>query len=466
MLDNFGSNLQKALGKLKGKKKLTEDNIADGMREIRRALLEADVNIKVTKEFVKKVKEKSLGEKVIDSVDPSQQIVKIVQDELTELLGGTDSVELNIQESGTTVILMAGLQGAGKTTTCGKLAMMLKKQNKKIMLVAADLKRPAAVEQLRVLAGQVGVDFFIEEGKTPPEVCKAGVKKAKAEEYDIVILDTAGRLHVDEELMDEVSAVAKYTSPHEILLVVDSMTGQDAVNSAATFNERLELSGLILTKLDGDTRGGAALSLRTVTGKPIKFVGMGEKLDRLEVLHAERMAGRILGMGDVVTLVEKASELIDEDEAMGLMQKMMSGKFGLDDLISQMNKIKKMGPLKHVMKMMPGMGDMMEGMDMEDSEAEMKRTEAIVQSMTAKEKASPDMINTSRRRRIAQGCGRSTKDIQALLKQFNGMRKMMKNFAPMMGGAAPGAEGGEVPKGLSSKEIREMRKKLMKGKRS
>jgi len=463
MLDNFGSSIQKALNRFKGKQKLTEENISEGMREVRRALLEADVNIKVAKSFVKKVKEKALGDKVIDSVDPSQQIVKVVQDELTELLGGTENTALQLRSEGeSTVILMAGLQGAGKTTTCGKLALLLKKQGKKVMLVAADLKRPAAIEQLRVLSEQVGVSFFIEDGKSPPEVCRAAVKKAKAESYDIVILDTAGRLHVDQELMDEVSAVSRNTQPDEILLVVDSMTGQDAVNSAAAFNERLELSGVVLTKMDGDTRGGAALSLRSVTGKPIKFVGVGEKLDRLEVLHADRLAGRILGMGDVVSLVEKASQVIDEDEAMGLMQKMMSGNFGLDDLISQMGKLRKMGPLKHLMKMMPGMGQLMDGVDMEDSEAEMKRTEAIVQSMTAKEKKNPDCINTSRRRRIAMGCGRTTKDIQQLLKQFQGMRKMMKGFAPMMGGAMANPE--EAPKGLSREEIRKMRKQLMKKK--
>lgn len=457
MLEGLSRSIQSALGGLRGRK-LTEENIADGLREVRKALLEADVNIKVVKRFIKAVKTQALGDKVLESVDPSQQIVKIVHDELVEILGGEGQPGLTLVDDGPTVILMAGLQGAGKTTTCGKLAHWLKAQGHHPLLVAADLQRPAAVEQLKTLGRQLEVPVHADVGSTPPVVCREAVEKAADYGADVVILDTAGRLHVDDALMHEVAAVAQATRPHEILLVVDAMTGQDAVSSASAFNQRLELTGVILTKLDGDTRGGAALSLREVTGKPVKFAGMGEKLDRLEPFHPDRLAGRILGMGDVVTLVEKAQDVINEDDAMGLMEKMMSGKFGLDDMIEQMRRLKKLGPLKHVMGMLPGMSGMLGDGDIEKGEEEMARFEAITQSMTPAERANPELIDSSRRQRIARGSGRASKDIQQMLKQFLQMRKMMRQMMPAM---APGGDGG-APQGLSRDEIRKMRRQMMR----
>ncbi|MGE4159423.1 MAG: signal recognition particle protein [Planctomycetota bacterium] len=451
MLGALSASLQKTLGKLRGVKTLTEENVQEGLRDIRRALLEADVHFLVAKSFVDSVKGKVIGTKLVEGVDPSQQFVKALHDELTAFLGG-EHQPLARSTKGPTVILMAGLQGSGKTTTCGKLSRMLKEEGRKVLLVAADLQRPAAVEQLRILGRQLGVDVHAEGGKSPPEVCRQAVERAGREGFDTVILDTAGRLHVDEDLMREVEAVSKATSPHETLLVMDSMTGQDAVQSAEVFSKRLSLTGLILTKLDGDTRGGAALSLRHVTGQPIRFLGMGEKLDKIEPLHPERLAGRILGMGDVVTLVEKAQSAISEDEAMGLMQKMVSGKMGLDDLVNQMRMIKKMGPLKSVLGLLPGVGSMLKDADLEQGEEEMARLEALVQSMTPEERRQPDLIDSSRRARVARGSGRSTKDVQNLLKQFQGMKRMMRSIAPM---AQPGA-------GMDKDKLRAMRREMMK----
>ena len=428
MLDSISSGFQNLVRRLGGKGRLTEDNVKDALREVRLALLEADVNLGVARDFIKAVKARALGEDVISGVDPGQMIVKIINDELTSLMG-PEAAPLTFADKPPTVILMAGLQGSGKTTTCGKLAAHLKKQQKKVMLVAADLQRPAAVEQLKVLGRDLEVPVHAEEGKTPPEVCEAAVNRARGESIDVVILDTAGRLHVDDELMTEVAEVASRTKPDEIFLVCDAMTGQDAVNSAKAFNERLELSGVILTKLDGDARGGAALSVKAVTGKPIKFVGLGEKLDKLDVFYPDRMAERILGMGDVVSLVEKAQEVIDEEEAQKQAEKMFLGSFTLADFLDLLQKVRSMGPVKDLLGMLPGMGAQLEGMNID--EREFDRNQAIIQSMTLRERLHPEILNVSRRNRIATGSGTSVEQVNGLLRNFKTMKKQMQSMKKM-----------------------------------
>jgi signal recognition particle subunit SRP54 len=428
MLDTISKGFQSLLSKFAGKSRITEDNVKEALREVRLALLEADVNLTVARDFIARVKEKAVGVEVLSGVNAGQMIIKIIHDELVELMGAS-AAPLTFAPTAPTVILMAGLQGSGKTTTCGKLALILKKQGKSVMLVAADLQRPAAVEQLRVLGRDLEVPVFTEANVTPPLVCEHAVAQARAEGKDVVILDTAGRLHVDDALMTEVAEVAKRTNPHEVFLVCDSMTGQDAVNSAKAFDERLPLTGVILTKLDGDARGGAALSVKAVTGKPIKFVGLGEKLDKLDVFHPDRMAERILGMGDVVSLVEKAQEVIDQDEAREQAEKMFVGSFNLDDFLRLLGKIKGMGSLKDLLGMIPGLGQSMGNMPID--EEELPRSEAIILSMTPVERYHPEVLNTSRRERIAAGAGVTLEDVNELMRGFKEMKKQFSEFRKM-----------------------------------
>jgi signal recognition particle subunit SRP54 len=402
---------------------LTAARALSGRAEEFKALLEADVNYEVVKKFCKDVKEAAIGAQVIKSLHPSQVMVKIVNDELTRLMGPVDT-RIYIVSPGPTVIMLAGLQGGGKTTTAAKLGKYLVSKGKRPLLVAGDLQRPAAVEQLVVLGQQVSIDVYREDGKDPVQVAKNGVRHAKEHGYDVAVLDTAGRLHIDEEMMAQIAEVARAVSPHQIYLVCDAMTGQDAVHSAKEFNERLELDGVILTKLDGDARGGAALSVKAVTGKPIKFIGIGEKLDKLEEFHPDRMASRILGMGDVVTLVEKAHEQFKAEEAIKLQEKMVKGTFGFDDFLKQMQAVKKMGGVKDMLKLMPGVGGQIEDLDLDDTE--MHRMEAIVYSMTPRERRDPDIIDSSRRRRIAAGAGVGPHDVSGLVKTFTRSRDMLK----------------------------------------
>jgi len=402
-------------------------------------LLEADVNYKVVKEFIAKVKEKALGTEVLKGINPGQQFVKLVHDELVELIGGTNA-RITKSVRPPTVIMLAGLQGAGKTTFAAKLAKYLKKQNEKPYLVAADVYRPAAMKQLMVLGESIGVPVFtIEESRDAVKICSEGLEKAKISGATFVILDTAGRLHIDEELMNEVAEIKKIAKPQEILLVVDAMTGQDAVNVAEKFNSKLNIDGVVLTKLDGDARGGAALSIKAVVGKPIKFVGIGEKLDDIELFHPDRLVSRILGMGDIVSLVEKAQEVVDEEEAARLEEKIRKQNFDLEDFLKQLQQIKKMGSLTKILQMIPGVGQLG---DLAPAEKEMKKVEAIIYSMTKKERRKPEILDASRKKRIAGGSGTTVADINKLLKQFEQMKKMMKmlnsgNF-PMMGGKMPG----------------------------
>ncbi|MCE5185212.1 MAG: signal recognition particle protein [Planctomycetaceae bacterium] len=418
---------------LTGRGRITEANVSEAMREVRKALLEADVNYNVVKQFVKDVQQAAMGAEVIKSLHPGQVMVKIVNDELTRLMGPVDP-KIYYVSPGPTVIMMAGLQGSGKTTTAAKLAkLVIEKDKKRVMMIADDLQRPAAIEQLCLLGEQVGVEVYKEDGvKDAVRVAKNGVKYAKEHGYDAAILDTAGRLHIDEEMMNEIAAVAKAVTPQQIYLVCDAMTGQDAVNSAKEFNERLELDGVILTKLDGDARGGAALSVKAVTGKPIKFIGVGEKLDKLEAFHPDRMAGRILGMGDVVSLVEKAQEQFDAEQAQKLQVKMAKGTFGFDDFLKQMQSVRKMGGFGSLLKMLPGMGGLA-NMDFDDRE--INKIEGIVHSMTKDERTDPDLIDSSRRRRIARGSGRDVQDVAGLIKTFKRSREMMRMMA---GGAGAG----------------------------
>jgi len=420
---------------LSGRGRITEANVSDAMREVRKALLEADVNYNVVKKFCKDVTDAAIGAEVIKSLHPGQVMVKIVSDELTRLMGPVDS-NIYFVSPGPTVIMLAGLQGCGKTTTAAKLGKYIVSKGKKPLLVADDLQRPAAVEQLKILGQQADIGVYSEDSKNPIRVAVAGVEFARKGGYDVVILDTAGRLHVDQDMMDEVAGVAKAVSPHQIYLVCDSMTGQDAVNSAKEFNERLELDGVILTKLDGDARGGAALSVKAVTGKPIKFIGVGEKLDKLEEFHPDRMAGRILGMGDIVTLVEKAQEHFDAGEAEKLQQKMAKGSFNFDDFLKQMQAVKSMGGIKDMLKMMPGMGGQMADMDFDENQ--MRQVEGIVHSMTREERRDPDVIDSSRRRRIAAGAGAKPEDVSGLIKTFTRTRDMMKAVS---GGKLGGLKG-------------------------
>jgi signal recognition particle subunit SRP54 len=408
---------------LSGRGRITESNVADAMREVRKALLEADVNYHIVKQFCKDVQDAALGAEVIKSLRPDQMMVKIVHDELVKLMGPVDT-RIYYVTPGPTIILMAGLQGCGKTTTTGKLAQYLLNKNKKPLLVADDLQRPAAIDQLFTLGQQLGVEVYTErDTKDAVRVAKNGIQQAKIKGCDVVILDTAGRLHIDTEMMDQIKAVAAAVNPHQIYLVCDAMTGQDAVNSAKAFNEALELDGVILTKLDGDARGGAALSVKAVTGKPIKFIGVGEKLDKLEEFHPDRMAGRILGMGDVVSLVEKAQEQFNSDDAQKMQAKMAKGTFGFDDFLKQMQAVRKMGGMSSILKMMPGMGGLGQ-MDIDDGE--INKIEGIVHSMTKQERKDPDIIDSSRRRRIARGCGRDVQDVAGLIKTFKRSRDMMK----------------------------------------
>lgn len=428
--ENLTSKFLETFKKLKGKGKLTEKDIKDSMREVKLALLEADVNYKVVKDFINSVSERAVGQEVMESLTPGQQVIKIVNEELIKLMGESES-KLNISPTPPTVIMLVGLQGAGKTTMASKIALYLKKKNKSPLLVACDVYRPAAIKQLQVLGSQIDIPVFSMGNKiNPVDIAKAGIENAAKKGNDYVIIDTAGRLHIDEELMNELKNIKENIKPNEILLVVDSMTGQDAVNVAEKFNELLDITGVILTKLDGDTRGGAAISVKAVTGKPIKFVGMGEKLSDIEIFHPDRMASRILGMGDVLSLIEKAQETIDEKQALEMQRKIVSQQFTLDDFLNQMQQVKKMGPLKDILKMMPGM-DSNKLDDIEIDESEMAHTEAIIQSMTLGERKNPSIINSSRKRRIAKGSGSSIQDVNKLLSSFEQARKMMKQFGDM-----------------------------------
>ncbi|MCL1951140.1 MAG: signal recognition particle protein [Turicibacter sp.] len=455
--ETLSDRLQSALKTVTRKGKLTEKDVDVMMREVRLALLEADVNIKIVREFINEVKEKAVGEAVMKSLTPGQQVVKIVNEELTKLMGET-AEGLNLA-SKPAVFMMVGLQGAGKTTHTGKLSLFLRKKEKKNpLLVACDVYRPAAVDQLKTLGKQLGIAVF-DKGTdaNPVDIAVEGIAYAKEHGHDLVILDTAGRLHIDENLMGELSQIKKRVSPQEILLVVDAMTGQDAVNVAETFHKELDLSGVILTKLDGDSRGGAALSIRKLTNVPIKFIGLGEKLDTLEVFHPERMASRILGMGDVMTLIEKAQENFDEEESMKMAEKFMNASFDFNDFLKQMKQMKKLGSFSDILKMLPGVGNQLKNVDIDPKQ--MARTEAIIYAMTEAERKNPDLINSARKTRIAKGCGQSVDEVNRMIKQFLDMRKMMKQFSKMdpkqmermtgamqAGGKAPGPGfGGGVP---------------------
>ena len=431
MFEGITDGLTSAFSAFRGTGKITEANIHDGMKQVRKALLEADVAYDVAQDFVAQITQEAIGAKVLKSLRPDEQVVGIVHQGLINLMAGDH--ELPIKANGVTIIMMCGLQGSGKTTTCGKLSRMLKENGHSPMMVAADLQRPAAIEQLKIIGEQVGCPVYFEDPKDsdPVQVCRNGVKQAKANGSNVVILDTAGRLGIDEELMKELQRIDNRVSPDTCLFVCDAMTGQDAVNSAKAFNEALELDGVILTKLDGDTRGGAALSVRAVTGVPIKFVGVGEQLDRLEQFHPDRMAGRILGMGDVVSLVEKAQQEFDEDEMLAQQEKMQQGKFTLDDFRKQMRQIKKLGSMREVMKMIPGMGKVVDQMGDMNPEDDMLRIEGIINSMTLDERENPDKIDRSRRTRIADGSGVEPAEVNKLLKDFNSMGKMMQGMSNM-----------------------------------
>ncbi len=424
MFDNLSERLERSFKILKGEGKITEINVAETLKDVRKALLEADVNYKVAKTFTDTVKAKALGQNVLTALKPNQVMVKIVQDELTTLMGGEAS-EIKLKTD-LTVILMSGLQGSGKTTFTGKLALMLKnKKNRKPLLVACDVYRPAAIDQLKVLAEQINVPVYSEpDSKTPVQIAKNAILEAKSKGYDLVIVDTAGRLAVDEEMMNEIEAIKNAINPDETLFVVDSMTGQDAVNTAKEFNDRLDFSGVVLTKLDGDTRGGAALSIKTVVNKPIKFVGTGEKLDAIDIFYPDRMASRILGMGDIVSLVKKVEEQYDEREAKKLQQRIQKNQFDFNDFLSQIQQIKKMGNLKDLASMIPGVGKAIKDIDIDDNA--FKGIEAIINSMTPKERTNPEILNGSRRQRIAKGSGTNIQEVNKLLKQFEQIRKMMK----------------------------------------
>ena len=426
MFENLQDKLDRAFKVLKGQGSITEINVAETMKEIRKALLDADVNYKTAKTFTDQVKEKALGANVLTTISPGQLLTKIMNDELAALMGG-EATELDLKNN-PTVILIAGLNGAGKTTFTGKLALHLKSKGKKPLMVAGDVYRPAAVDQLQVLGEQVGVPVYAnKESKDPVAIALEGIAEGKKNNNNVIIIDTAGRLSIDEALMAEISEVKAQTKPHEILFVVDSMTGQDAVNTAKVFNDRLDFTGVVLTKLDGDTRGGAALSIKSVVDKPIKFIGTGEKMEALDVFYPERMASRILGMGDVVSLVERAQQQFDEKEAAELQKKIRKNKFDFNDFYNQIQQIKKMGNMKDLMGMIPGVGKMMKNVDIEDDA--FKGIESIIQSMTPYEKENPDSIQQSRRLRIAKGSGNKVEDVTKLLKQFEDMRKVMKQFS-------------------------------------
>ena len=423
--EGLSDRLESAFSRLKSKGSLSESDVKEAMREVRLALLEADVNYKVAKDFTQKVTERAIGAQVMESLTPAQMVIKIVNEELTDLMGGTQS-RLAYASHPPTIVMMCGLQGSGKTTHCAKIALKLKNENHRPLLVACDIYRPAAIKQLQVVGEQVGVPVF-EMGQTNPvTIAKEAIKLAKDKGYDYVFIDTAGRLHIDTELMEELKNIKNEVHPHEILLVVDSMLGQDAVTVAGTFNDELGIDGLVLTKMDGDTRGGAALSARAVTGKPIKFVGMGEKLDELDIFHPDRMASRILGMGDVLSLIEKAETALDEKKAAQLEEKLRKNKFDLEDLLDQMEQVRKMGSMKDTLGMLPGVGKKLKDVDVDDRQLD--RMKAIIQSMTIKERRNPDIINPSRKRRIAKGCGMQVEDVNRLLNQYRQMQKMMKQL--------------------------------------
>jgi signal recognition particle subunit SRP54 len=446
MFDNLSDRLERSFKILKGEGRITEINVAETLKEIRRALLDADVNYKIAKSFTDNVKQQALGQKILTSVKPSQMMVKIVHDELSSLMGGSH-VDINLKGN-PAVILIAGLQGSGKTTFAAKLASHLKqKRGKNPMLIAGDVYRPAAIEQLRILGQQIGVPLYTEEdNRDPVKIAQAGIKEAKRLGYDLVIVDTAGRLAIDAEMMNEIASIKKNTLPHEILFVVDAMTGQDAVNTAKEFNDRLNFDGVVLTKLDGDTRGGAALSIRSVVDKPIKFVSAGEKLDSIELFHPERMADRILGMGDIVTLVEKAQEQYNVEEARKIQKKIAKNQFTFSDFLSQIQQIKKMGNIKELASMIPGVGKALKNLDMDDNA--FKGIEAIIFSMTPAERENPEVLNGTRRKRIADGSGTTIQEVNRLVKQFDETRKLMKmittNKNPMrMMGNMPSMRGNQ-----------------------
>ena len=426
MFENLNERLEKSFKILKGQGRITEINVAQTLKEVRRALLDADVNYKTAKEFTETVRDKAMGQDVLNAVKPEQMMVKIVRDELAVLMGGT-AVDIDIKGN-PAIILMSGLQGSGKTTFSGKLASMLKsKRSKNPLLVAGDVYRPAAIEQLKVLGEQIGVPVYADEGNMDPvKIAKNAVQHARQHGKDLIIIDTAGRLAIDEQMMDEIESIKKAVNPQEILFVVDAMTGQDAVNTAKEFNERLDFNGVVLTKLDGDTRGGAALSIRSVVNKPIKFVGTGEKLDAIDVFHPDRMADRILGMGDVVTLVEKAQEQYDEEKARQLQKKIAKNQFDFNDFIEQIQQIKKMGNLKDLASMIPGVGKQIKDLDIDDDA--FKDIEAIIRSMTPTERSNPEILNGSRRSRIAKGSGTEVQEVNKLIKQFDETRKMMRKM--------------------------------------
>ncbi|SIT67474.1 signal recognition particle protein [Edaphobacillus lindanitolerans] len=433
--EGLAERLQNTLQKIKGKGKVTEADVKEMMREVRFALIEADVNLKVVKEFVKKVGERAVGADVMESLTPGQQVVKIVRDELADLMGG-ESETLTFSKKPPTVIMMVGLQGAGKTTTTGKLANLIrKKYNRKPLLAAADVYRPAAIQQLETIGRQLDMPVFsLGTDVSPVDIARQAVEKAKEEHYDVVFIDTAGRLQIDEALMGELRDIHEAVKPDEVFLVVDAMTGQVAANVAETFDKQVGVTGVVLTKLDGDTRGGAALSIRSVTGKPVKFAGMGEKLDAIEAFHPERMASRILGMGDVMSLIEKAQSGVDEQKAKELEQKFREQSFTFDDFLEQLEQVKKMGPLDELLKMLPGAGKIKGLENAKVDEGQMARVEAVIKSMTTKEKSNPEIINSSRKKRIARGSGTSIQEVNRLLKQFDEMKKMMKQMSAMQQG--------------------------------
>ncbi|MCR4442655.1 MAG: signal recognition particle protein [Peptococcaceae bacterium] len=440
--EGLAEKLQKAFKVLRGKGKVSEKDVEQALREVRMALLEADVNYKVVKDFIGKVKERAVGAEVMASLTPGQQVIKIVHEEMTRLMGGTAS-KITTASRPPTVIMLVGLQGSGKTTTCGKLARLLKRQGRRPLLVAGDVYRPAAVKQLEILGEQVEVPVFSRGDKHDPvDIARAAKEYAECQGLDVVIIDTAGRLHIDDELMTELERMKSACRPHEILLVVDAMTGQDAVNAAEVFNGRLGLDGVILTKLEGDTRGGAAISVKAVTGKPIKFAGMGEKLDSLEPFHPDRMASRILGMGDVLTLIEKAQASVDAQKAAELERKLRKSEYTLEDFLDQLQQMRSMGPISQLMDMLPGMGKVKGWQGMEISEKDIKRTEAIVLSMTKEERRKPEIINGSRRKRIAAGSGTSVQEVNRLIKQYEQSQKMFKQFGQMQQLAKGGKKGG------------------------
>jgi signal recognition particle subunit SRP54 len=463
VFDTLSDRLQSALGDLRKQGRLDEESISRAMREVRLALLEADVNFEVVKDFVARVRERALGADVAKSLTPGQQVVKIVQEELTALMGSGDS-RLAFSGRPPTVILLAGLQGAGKTTAAAKLALLLRKEGRKPSLVAADLQRPAAIDQLEQLGKQIQVPVFSEERSDPVQAVEGGLERARAEQLDTVILDTAGRLHVDEALMDELAAVRDATRPTNVLLVLDSMTGQDAVRVAEAFAERIAFDGVLLTKLDGDARGGAALSVKAVTGKPIKLVSVGERLDQLEYFHPDRMAQRILGMGDVLSLIEKAEAAVEDDERAEMERRMMQGEFTFDDFLRSYKMLRRMGPLQGVLKMIPGLGKQLEGLDDVD-ERQLARVEGIVLSMTPQERRLPHVIDGSRRKRIAAGSGTSVEQVNQLLEARKQMAKMMKQMGKGKMPALPGAPQGQNGPGRSATKKKKSKRKKSKSRR-